>query len=188
MYFTNTLQTQNNSLTGTGDFRTNEKTVNDIYLQTVAVGNTTFSTNQLTALQSIAAQCPLSGGEAVLRARDMLALTQNVPIFYYDATNCSANGLRPSQDRIETNLLGDFVEVQPNPASESVTVKYELSDEVNHHIVFMTVYGQVMSDILLNGKAGEITISIGNLPTGIYWYAVSGSNASVTSGKLIINH
>jgi hypothetical protein len=40
MCFTNTLQTQNNNLTGSGDFRTNEKTVNDFYLQTVAIGVT----------------------------------------------------------------------------------------------------------------------------------------------------
>jgi len=46
----NGLLIKNNGLSGTGDYRTNEKTVNTIYLQTVAFGNNTFSATQLAAL------------------------------------------------------------------------------------------------------------------------------------------
>jgi Secretion system C-terminal sorting domain len=187
MYFTNTLQTQNNSLSVTGDFRTNEKTVNDIYLQTMAVGNNTFSEVQLVSLQAIAAQCPLSGGEAVLRARDMLALSQDSPIFYDDATICGSALRQPSQDRTGQVLESDFVQVRPNPASESITINYSLSDGLEHKLVLMNTIGEIVTNFLLNGKAGETTHSIGNLPPGIYWYTVIGGNGSETSGKLIIN-
>ena len=116
----NSMLSQNNSLSGTGDYRTNEKTVNSIYLQTVAVGNNTFSASQLTTLQSIAAQCPLSGGEAVLRARDILALAQGTPLFYNNVNSCGS-GARPSRDRTEQFQAGNFIQVRPNPASENIT-------------------------------------------------------------------
>jgi hypothetical protein len=185
MYFTDTLQIQNNSLTGTGVFRTNEKTVNDIYLQTVAIGNTTFSTNQLTLLQSIAAQCPLSGGEAVLRARDILALAPGTPQFYNNVNTCG-NSARPSQDRTEQADLGDYVQVRPNPASESILIRYILSGEKEHQLILANIIGEVVGSFLLNGKEGEITVSIGNLPPGVYWYSLTGGTALPASGKLII--
>ena len=181
----NSMLSQNNSLSGTGDYRTNEKTVNSIYLQTVAVGNNTFSTTQLSTLQSIAAQCPLSGGEAVLRARDILALAQGTSLFYNNANTCG-NGARPSRDRTEQADLGDFVQVRPNPASESITIRYVLSGEAEHQLILANIIGEVVGTFLLNGKEGEITVFIGNLPPGIYWYSLTGGVALPESGRLII--
>ena len=183
----NTLFTQNNGLSGTGDYMINEKRVNGIYLETVGAGNAAYSSTQLTYLQAIAAQCPLSGGEAVLRARDMLALSQDSPIFYDDATICGSALRQPSQDRTDQVLESDFVQVRPNPASESITINYSLSDGLEHKLVLMNAIGEIVTNFLWNGKARETTHSIGNLPPGIYWYTVIGGNGSETSGKLIIN-
>lgn len=180
------LNSQNNSLTGTGDYRTNEKTVNSIYLQTIAIGNNTFSDTQLSSLQAIAAQCPLFGGEAVLRARDMLALVQDAPTHYNNANTCG-NAVRPSQNRIEQLQVNDFVQVRPNPASENIVVDYSLSEGVKYQIMLVSIFGQVVGIFPLDGHEGVTTIPINKLPEGIYWYSVTGGIGKSSPGKLIIH-
>lgn len=52
----------------------NEQIVNDIYLETVALGNQNFTTRQIEILYDIAHQCPEIGGTSVYRARSIYAL------------------------------------------------------------------------------------------------------------------
>jgi hypothetical protein len=185
MYFTNTLQTQNNSLTGTGDFRTNEKTVNDIYLQTMAVGNNTFSEVQLVSLQAIAAQCPLSGGEAVLRARDMLTLTQDTPIFYNNITTCGSS-LRPSENRMPELPINGFVRMNPNPASGNTVIQYAFASEgLERNLLLFNLFGQQVAKIILPDLEGEVAFSTQTLPSGVYHYVVTNSTVK---GNLVISH
>jgi hypothetical protein len=181
----NSMLTQNNNLTGTGDFRTNEKTVNDIYLQTVAVGNNTFSAVQLVSLQAIAAQCPLSGGEAVLRARDMLTLTQDAPIFYNNVTNCGSN-LRPSENRAPELPINGFVKMNPNPASGNTVIQYAFASEgLERNLLLFNLFGQQVAKVILPDLEGEVALSTQTLPSGVYHYVVTNSTVK---GNLVISH
>jgi hypothetical protein len=181
----NSMLTQNNNLTGTGDFRTNEKTVNDIYLQTVAVGNNTFSAVQLVSLQAIAAQCPLSGGEAVLRARDMLTLTQDAPIFYNNVTNCGSN-LRPSENRAPELPINGFVKMNPNPASGNTVIQYTFASEgLERNLLLFNLFGQQVAKVILPDLEGEVALSTQTLPSGVYHYVVTNSTVK---GNLVISH
>ncbi|MDO8368889.1 MAG: hypothetical protein Q7T20_18980, partial [Saprospiraceae bacterium] len=180
----NALLSQNNGLIGTVDFRINEKNVNSIYLETVAAGNTAYSSAQLTYLQAIAAQCPLSGGEAVLRARDMLALAQDAPTFYNDATICGS--LRPSRDRTDQVLVDDFVQVRPNPASDMAFIYYAFgSTSTEKRLLLFNVFGQQVTNVLLPNSEGELTLSTHSLPSGVYHFVVSNSTVK---GNLVITH
>ena len=181
----NSMLSQNNSLSGTGDYRTNEKTVNSIYLQTVAVGNNTFSASQLVSLQAIAAQCPLSGGEAVFRARDILTLTQNAPIFYNNVATCG-NSFRPAQNRDPEFQNNGFVKINPNPASENSVVQYAfVSEGIERRLLLFNIFGQLVANILLQDLEGEVALSTHALPSGVYHFVVT--NTSV-KGNLVISH
>ncbi|MFN0215172.1 MAG: zinc-dependent metalloprotease family protein [Saprospiraceae bacterium] len=183
--FASPLYAQNAGLSGTGDYRVNEKMVNAIFLETMALGNTTFSSTQLAYLQAIAVQCPLSGGEAVQRARDMLALAQDAPAFYNDATTCG-NSMRPPQKGVSRTQEGEFVRISPNPASESVVINYTFaSDVVEKRMLLFNVGGQQVANILLPELEGEVTMPIKSLPSGVYHFIVT--NSSVI-GNLVITH
>lgn len=181
----NALLTQNDGLGGSGGFRYTEKVVNAIFLETIAMDSVEFSSTQRTTLLGIASQCPLSGGEAVLRARDLLAATPEGPFFYDDSINC--NGARPARERVEPVQNRDAVQVWPNPASESITIKYALSGGQDYQMVLMNTIGEMVGNFLLTGGKGEKTIAISNLPSGVYWYSVTGSALLPISGKLIIH-
>ena len=181
----NTLHTQNYSMNGTGDYRINEKMVNAIYLETIALGSVEFSSSQLASLQTIAAQCPLSGGEAVLRARDILALVPDAPIFYNDATNCGI-GFRASEARNLEIIDKDFVNINPNPASESAQIQYSfVSKTVGKRLLLFNLFGQIVSDIPLVDQNGEALLPTYTLPSGMYHFIVTNSQVK---GNLVITH
>lgn len=180
------LRAQNGNLTVPIGFRFNEKVVNAIFLETIAMDSVELSSTQRTTLLDIASQCPLSGGEAVLRARDLLAATPEGPFFYDDSVNC--NGARPARDRVAPLLNRDMVHPWPNPATERITIGFTFTDaSVTHQVLLTNAVGQVVGDFQLSGPEGEMNVSIAHLPTGIYYYTVSGSYAPGTSGKLFIN-
>jgi len=84
--------------------------------------------------------------------------------------------------------LKNSVQMWPNPASEQITIGFAFRDaSENHHLLLTNAVGQVVGDFQLSGAEGEINVSIAHLPTGIYYYTVSGSYAPGTAGKLFIN-
>lgn len=180
------LLTLNNNLSGTNTYQTNEKTVNEIFLQTVATGNLVFTPVQQTQLTSIANSCPLSGGEAVLRARTLLNLALETPVTYDDGTLCGA--LRPSEGRSSEVVSGtDQILVYPNPANDQIILDYQINSANDARVLLFNALGQVVRSVSLPQTNGQLTISVSDLNPGIYWYKLSGVGNSSLSGKIIIN-
>jgi hypothetical protein len=175
------LLTLNAALTGNASYQVNEKLVNQILLQTVAVDNLLLSEAQIFVLENIAAGCPLSDGEAVLRARTMLQLIQGSPVNYDDSSVCGG-GERSEKSGNATQL----VRVYPNPASNSVTVEYLPGEVIANQLLLYNSFGQTVMMITLPNNQTSIQFSLINLPEGVYWYTIPGLPNS--SGKLVINH
>jgi hypothetical protein len=84
--------------------------------------------------------------------------------------------------------LKNTVQLWPNPATERITIGFAFTDaSVTHQVLLTNAVGQVVGDFQLSGAEGEMNVSIAHMPTGIYYYTVSGSYAPGTSGKLFIN-
>jgi hypothetical protein len=84
--------------------------------------------------------------------------------------------------------LKNAVHLWPNPATERITIGFAFTDaSVTHQVLLTNAVGQLVGDFQLSGSEGEMNVSIAHLPTGIYYYTVSGSYAPGTAGKLFIN-
>ena len=84
--------------------------------------------------------------------------------------------------------LKNTVQLWPNPASERITIGFAFTDaSVTHQVLLTNAVGQVVGDFHLSGSEGELNVSIAHLPTGIYYYTVSGSYAPGTAGKLFLH-
>jgi hypothetical protein len=106
-----------NAGTSTGPIiEANHKTVNQIVLQMLLVDS--LASSSLTALTAIAAQCPLSGGDAVYEARSIVSRLTGQE--YDDVALCGSQ--RPGAGgREETSEIPTEVIVFPNPTTGYVS-------------------------------------------------------------------
>jgi hypothetical protein len=134
----------------------NHKSVNAILLQYVTSGQ--YSSADITALDAIASQCPLTGGDAVYEARSVVAEATGA---YYDDPTVCATGGRPALEREKLVAL-DKVPLQfyPNPTTGMLMWSgTELSK-----LRLINAQGR----LVLEANISEGQIDLGGLPDGIY--------------------
>jgi hypothetical protein len=162
----------------------NEKTVNEIYLTTLARGNEEFTEAQITSLSDIAHQCPMAGGDAVFRARSMFALVSD-ELFYDDRVLCNMQGvaIRKPAPLTETGIK---VQLIPNPATDKVTISYNLPDDENYNFALYTLTGQLVKSFNIKGGISSYTFGTRELLPAVYQYKLSNATHVVENGKLVI--
>jgi hypothetical protein len=170
----------NADLAGEAIWQSNEKTVNQIFLQTFAVGNAEFTGAQITALEGIAEGCPLSDGEAVLRARAMLEVLQNSAVFYDDVAICGVGERADNNKMIAKSALS----VYPNPANDILNIEYSSAENAGIQFMIFNAQGQAVREVALRGGTGTVQVSLQGIPSGVYWYVAPG----VGAGKFLIQH
>jgi len=177
---------QNSSLAGTAIYEQNEKAVNDIFLRTVAQGVMAFSYQDSINLVQIADGCPLSNGEAVLRARSLLILVQQTPTLYDDQTICN----NTDRNEVLTNhSKNQSLVIFPNPANDHLTIQYRGENWGGRNFELFNGLGQRIRSIRFSTDGeGFINVETGDLNPGIYWYQVSGNASDPFVGKIIIQH
>jgi hypothetical protein len=146
------IKADNATLQDTEAWAYNQKQVQEIYLSTVAKESMQLDSIQKATLQSIAAQCPLSGGDAVYAARSLYAAIENV--VYDDPQICWAQGIsyRPSVPQSpkvsETvNLKDGTIKVYPNPAYNYLVVESNKATTNNQNRILITdIVGKIVYD------------------------------------------
>ena len=179
------LLAQNNNLPDLEELSAiHEKAVNGILLRTVLRNIFTFSTQDSTTLEGIAALCPLSDGEAVLWARSLLTLMTEAPRAYPDDTTCVV------QERSQpvANTARKTIRVYPNPATDKLIVEYHAPVGTVQTFSLFNAIGQLTRSVALSGGSSPVQVSLDRIPAGIYYYNVSGVGTSLYSGKVIIKH
>ena len=134
---------------------------------------------------AIANSCPLSGGEAVLRARALLNLTQDAPVSYNDGALCGA--LLPAEGRGESGETGTVL-LYPNPARDFLNLEYSFTSEGKNVFHLYNAYGQLVKEAAMENTKGKLSIPVRDLASGVYWYKVFSGKAVIHSGKLILVH
>ena len=97
------------------------------------------------------------------------------------------------------NEFEDSWSLYPNPASDFVKVKYNLSESSykkhqNVSVSLVNIYGgtTVITDAhkiyssTLTGTKGELLVNLSNIPKGMYWLMVMGENDEVLTTKKLI--
>jgi len=116
----NSAITMANNLPESTIYEQNVNKIDMIILNTVAIGNTSFTVDQQDDIMDVGAQCPLAGGKIVYAARSLWQLFDNDLGIFNDATNCLSEGylMRPSH----TNSNVKDFSVYPNPAANNLTI------------------------------------------------------------------
>ena len=179
------LLTQNNNLNATTVYAGYEKTVNDIFLRTLAQGIFVFTSQDSATLTNLAGHCPLSDGEAVLRARAMLASIQNSLVAYDDRAICNS----PREQAPLVTISKNMLLVYPNPASDKISITYNLEGSNTKQFYLFNATGQLVKTMVLPSEGnGTLQIDASTFSNGVYFYQTSGMDTQSLAGKLLIQH
>ena len=178
------ISAQNSGVLTSLLLESNKKTVNDLFLNTVAKGLITFTGTQLSDLQNIALQCPIEGGSAVYEARSLLALVEdNV---YDDGILCTTAQARIGSTEITYEALNGF-RLFPNPTKGQVTLMIP-ADVSKGKVTIVNAQGAIVLEQKLAVKSRSATISTGQLTGGIYLLNVFDNNKNIFTEKLVVIH
>ena len=181
------LQTQNDTISTSPIFEQNAKEANTVFLQYLQKGMTNLDSVQKTTLENIANQCPFSGGNAVFKARALLAAESGNLEVYDDNVNCNSQALAqpPSFDQA-SQATGLNIRVFPNPARESVTVQWPKALENEGLLELYDTFGKKLKTVPLKEGTYNHSLQLHGLTTGIYLLRVKLKDQETTV-KLTIN-
>jgi len=180
----NAVIAQNNAVATDSIWEDNEKTVNSIFLNTLAKG-IAFNGTQIGLLQGIAGQCPYRGGTAVFSARAMLSgLTEDI---YDDGLLCAQGGGQQGLVLPPASNTTSRVQVYPNPADRELTMRFARATEGETEVRLLNLYGQVLSGYRVPDRVVSHTLQLPDLPNGIYWLSLYSDKGLVEVQRIVIN-
>lgn len=164
-------------------YQYNKKAVTDIYLRTLAKGNTDLNALDWANIDLIAHQCPYAGGKAVYEARALYAMYSDE--VYDDIALCNnvgiaARTIKP-RDNIDTQKE-DNIRIYPNPTNGKLFVAID-DTQKGSTIDFIDVLGKTIHTSLLNNATNNLDL---DLPTGVYFIRIQNNNNVIYSNKLVI--
>ena len=177
---------QNANITTAYGFEANEQAVNGILLSTAAVGGFGYSQAETATLTNIANQCPLQGGNAVFRARAMLAGTVD-SVFYDDDLICGMTS-QMVQPPVFSQAVQSGFSIYPNPTKGEFTVVWDENafDGTLVDIVVYDLLGQKIFEKRNGANMGRETVTIVNLAEGVYICKVFIDRKNVFTEDLVL--
>jgi len=181
-----------NSLTPQNQIEINEKTVNEIYVNTQAKGIQNFTEAQLVALYGVAQQCPFSGGDVVYKARTMIGLSGD-QLVYDDQTNCALGFYKKE---IEEEQIADpdglkeidVLSVFPNPATELVTIYHTIPEGTEVNIQVLNALGQKVGEKEVSWSDFSTFIDVSRYATGLYNLLFRVNGKVTETHKVVVRH
>ena len=180
----------NSSVTTGNTIEANQKLLNSIYLNTVAVDSVQFDSATLSNLYNLAFQCPYTGGYAVYEARSVLALIKDT--FYIDEDICtisyktdgSEKTVRPKKDTLIEE--GITITMYPNPAKDYVLLSFSKQTTNPMQLRITDMIGRRVADVPIIVLGNSYQINTSALSNGIYYVNVYDSKNKLFGDKLSI--
>ena len=180
-----TAKAENTGLPAIELYEQNTKMVTDIYLSTIAKGNSSFSPAQSTALYSIANQCPLTGGPAVHEARAMYVKKSARP--FNDKALCAQQNVnyRTGKPEVKQNQTLSFT-AYPNPAQTALTIQSSKALDSEMQVEVYDIYGRLITVALARKDESSLRLDLSTWVAGQYTYKIINSTEMVAIGKFMV--
>lgn len=179
-------QTLNNSVSPTNIPEQNQKIVNTLLLARLQNPSYNYTEGDISTLYSLAKQCHLSGGEAVMQARALYNNIKNQSELFTDECVTNVSAARKINEEIENVRLQEDTEVKvyPNPNNGKLTVELKVSTVENCNLQIYSASGNLVFSSILTESVS--TNNIDALANGIYYYIVLENGKVIKRDKLVI--
>ncbi|MFM7053684.1 MAG: T9SS type A sorting domain-containing protein [Bacteroidota bacterium] len=163
-----TAQALNNSIATTEVIESNKKTIIEIYLNTVAVGNYWLTQSQHDLIENIGLQTAAIGGEGVYWARGML----HMPV--------AESGY--SEMRLLSNKVNDLSHPEITEIAKGI---FEISSEnIISEVLLYDLQGKII--FAKKGNGSDLIIINHDLINGVYLFRIQLENGSSSSRKVFV--
>jgi len=160
----------------------NHKTVNEVYLSTIAKDIDSFTAAQAEALFAVANQCPFTGGNAVFRARAIYSLIDDVQDFD-DPMLCLQEGMITKRSpEVEPRACTMI----PNPAHDQATLVLPVPLAEQAWLVLTNALGAEVLRSVVPVQTLRWSMNTELLAPAMYQYQVRGPSGLLGFGKLTI--
>jgi hypothetical protein len=172
-----TAYDHNDAISVSEIYEQNEQVVNAILIGYLRDYENGYTQQETDTLRTIAAQCPLSGGDAVYTARAMLGDTTQ----YDDVAIC-----QQAQPLVKPAPAGFSFDIQPNPARDFVVVQLSAEQEEPGNIQLINQLGVVVFRELLPANQKELPIAFPDLPAGLYRMTIHAARQEIASRSFVL--
>ena len=162
----------------------NQKTVNSIYLSEVAYISDTahleryqYDSTEISVLEDIAYQNPMSGGDAVFMARIML---------FIDIRNIEmTNRYLSIKNNTPLEKIKDY-KLYPNPNDGNMILEYSIEGNKTSLFSIYDMTGRLVKQQSLSSENKTTVINAVELSGGAYYFVIKVGDEKVKADKLII--
>jgi len=155
-----------------------ERAINEVYLGTCARGVYKFDETQKQDITFIAGLCPLLGGDAVFKARSLLALF-NDSLIFDDVDICYQSGYSyriAGQDEIKNNPK---LILFPNPVKHVLNIEIKnLAIENEYDVFVFNNMGALVTQLKRSSISFSVDCNQINLSSGLYFIEIRTANES----------
>lgn len=164
----------------------NERVVNYFVLTQMIKPRFKPSDEMLSDIAHIAIQCPITGGGAVYRARNIYKLKYPEEIFNDD--NCNDNAVVNPINKVSKDKTDVLFKISPNPSSTYFTIELKVNDAENTKLELIDLLGRNIwqSQTLAEGY-NAILVETNNIPEGVYTLVQTQKGNIVDKIKVIVN-
>jgi len=173
-----------NSIQPTNVIEQNWLTVSNIIIK--QQNNNALTNADVNALQHVAEQCYLTGGNIVWRARAILDCYYKTILNYPDlcVANNSIARLNAATSGIENPYTNQLVNFYPNPNNGKMTFEYTITNDASLEISDLN--GRLVGTYFLPAYNNVAEVRNEDLKNGIYMYRVISNGIVIKIGKIII--
>jgi hypothetical protein len=171
-----------NTITPKNIIEQNWLTVDNVLIK---MQSSTLNSSDLSALQTVANQCHLTGGSIVWRARGLLNHYYKIILNFPDVcqpAKTSSTGREAAG--IETIDNSQSVSFYPNPNNGNMTFEYTLTS--NAQLRISDVAGREIAIYRLNAVEKTTEINIEGILNGVYLYTVINEQGLLKTGRIVI--
>ena len=164
----------------------NERQINDVFMNTVAANTNSFSEEEFSAIAHVALQCPISGGDAVYRARVLYAM--KYPDEKFDDKDACKVGNKPA-NRVQKNKTSGDLFVIPNPANNEFVSNFHLSDDYSSAtLTLLNSLGMVVAEQKYDSSNNFVKWNTSDISNGVYILLVTSNNQVLQQKRVVVAH
>ncbi len=178
------LRIMNMSISDSLIYEENEKQVNEILLSILSNGNDTLTPYEIALLESIAAQCPVSGGLSVYLARSLLSGIFDT--HYNDQLLCLQNGIIKNSDVLTSFQSNVTFSLKPIPSSGSLTLNWSVPTNLASKYLLIDITGRLIQSRDFNLSDNSVSIDLNERADGVYFLHITPEGLPASIHKIIL--